>query len=124
MGKINTIEGLQEAVKKRANQRVQDRITAFKKGMEKLLGALLHGTDSYWYHHAYNSAFTNDESVEIFRRFAEGEFKKGWPVRLWSEEEGVVAAEIMRVTDEVQKALLAPEPSADDCQPAVEVKEG
>lgn len=124
MGKINTPEGLQEAIKKRANERVQDRIRAFKKGMEKHLGMLLHGTESYWYHHAYGSAFTNEESVEIFKQLAEGDFKKGWPARLWSEEEACVAAEIMKITDEVQKALTAPEPSADDCQPAAEVEEG
>jgi len=94
-------ETFEKAVKKRAHERVQERITIFRKTVSGALCAL--GGDLLG--SAYMTTVQLD-GAKALQVLISGN-NKGWPLSLWTNEEIAVRAEILTTLDEVQRALLA-----------------
>jgi len=110
MGKIETFE---DAVKNRAAQRVEDKVTQFKQAIRDAARILCPNNWSLSPGYDVPNPLP-DEVREILTVMASGDHCKNWPTWIWENEEAVVRAELFRVMDEMQKALLAKPPSGDD----------
>ena len=96
-----------DIVKRRANERVQQKIINFK---QEVMFAIckLEGV-----HPSECSAFpweTPNEFLQVIMQPRGSEKFHKWPAKLWDREEALVAGELMATMDEMSKALLAPEP--------------
>ena len=111
------ISKLDAAIKRRANERVQQKI----KTCQQSLGAALLQLQLDQYgagrvQSGYN--LTPDSAIRaVLNCVLSSEPNKGWPVQLWRAEEEKVAEEIMNIMDPLQRALAAKEPGPDDATP-------
>ncbi len=110
----------EELVKNRAHDRVQTKITKFRKvcltEAEELLGLYSGAFKGYG-----NSIPANGK--ELFVILASDNMNKGWPRDLWDREEGKVTEELFSIMDEMQKALLSSPPKDGDYKPKEAEKE-
>ena len=108
----------QQVVTKRAAERMQKRVKECKVEVLTAIRKLYGESD---YHCATSYALTRTNIKAALLVLASDDPSKGWPTELWREEEKQVSAELFKVMDEMQKALLAPEPdttSEDYAHPA------
>jgi len=110
-------------VKARANERVQEKIKAFKIAVVKALWAL--GDDGKLFnpHCLIESHVTMGCATLTFleaQKVVTLPGAKQWDAALWQHEQEKVEAELLGVMDEMQKALVAAgrAPNPDDAQPA------
>lgn len=103
-------------VKKRAHQNVQESIKAFQidiaAAFKRLTGSIYVCKDG--------SSFSRIANYDILAKMIKTEslqFDKEWPSLLWEEEEKQVMTGILSTMDTMQKALVASEPTENDCMP-------
>ena len=116
----------EQAVKNRANQRVQERIELFRLKIADALGDLLPGSlkGTYGLQLIRAGASLSDNHTgyalikECLERILSESPRQEWPSVLWETEEAAVTKELMNLLDPVQRAFKAPEPGPDDCSPA------
>ena len=109
-----------EIVKKRAHARVQYKIMEFKR---KVVEAMREVTG----HQFNNYGGTQVDSPSYHKPFrdllqilASDDNTKGWPKYMWEAEEKQVTDDLLKIMDEMQKALLAPDIRDTDNTPAGE----
>jgi hypothetical protein len=112
-------ETFDKIVTNRAHERACKRISVFRREVmdscKKLVGS-----------HCGYQGTTPDSKVwypdfqNILKILTSDDVHKGWPKQIWEEESAAVTKELLSIMDEMQKALLAPNPSPDDAQPEVE----
>ena len=107
-----------EIVEARANERVQAKIKKFKADCCKAFGELI--GDGYT-SHSYHNPFREEARV-AFGVLASDNHAQGWPSSLWEKERQTVSEELLRIMDEMQKALLAASKSEDGENKPVEEK--
>jgi hypothetical protein len=101
-----TSDMFDKIVKARAMERVEAKINAFKKACLAASRELL----PYSYIDLrYGGVSLPAEHRAVFALLASDNHGKNWPVRLWQYEEGLVAEELLKTLDEMQRALLAAE---------------
>ena len=92
-----------EIVVARANERVQQKILAFKIAIKKACGDLVG--------YPYNSYALNEKLHKNYRGvlaiMLNDNISVGWPSTLWDMEREKVSTELLNIMDEMQKALLA-----------------
>ena len=97
----------------RANERVQQKIFAFKKAIKTACGDLVG--------YPFNSYDLNESLPDSYRgvlsAMLSNNIKIGWPSTLWDLEKKKVASELLAIMDEMQKAMLA----ADRAEPGENV---
>jgi hypothetical protein len=120
-----TNEQFLEKVKNRANERVQQKIEAFRDSLYSALQALtgecyLLSKGNYAKEGYKDSYKVRAINFEIFNAIAEqGTINfKGWPKYLWETEEAKVQEEIFNQMDRMQQALLSQPPKDTDVKPA------
>ena len=98
-------------VKKRAAERVDGRIKEFKADVTTALSKLLKppGSADYCEIRAcgYHNKPFSPESRACIAPLSTDNPNEGWPRILWTREEAIVEAEIMKQLDELQRAILA-----------------
>lgn len=113
-----TANKFNDIVEKRANQRVNQKIENFKHAVGKAISELLDYKNLSLVYHVDKKDVQN-----IFKNLSEKKLQTGWPSILWDREREAVSKELLSIMDEMQKALLAPEPSAYDNKP-MEISDG
>lgn len=113
-----TANKFDEIVNKRANQRVNQKIEDFKLAVGKAIKELFKYDNTSIYY-----ALDKPEVITIFKNLSEQKLQTGWPSVLWEKEREAVSKELLSIMDEMQKALLAPEPSESDNKP-MEISDG
>jgi len=116
-----TGEKFAEIVTKRAHERVEAKLRTFKHGLHNLFSQLTGDTFI-----TKDSKGARGANYAILAQMVEKEcidFGEGWPALLWVREEEKVADELLSMMDEMQKALLAPDPKDGDCIPETTQKE-
>ena len=94
-------QGFQKIVEARANERVQEKIRTFKKGVADILNAF----SGRCYCDENNSLTSHRRAIVAI--MASEDHSKGWPKSLWENERTAVEKELLSIMDEMQKALLA-----------------
>ena len=94
-------QGFQKIIEARANERVQEKIRTFKKGVAGLLNAF-----SGQCYNDEKTTLTPDRRA-IVSIMASEDHSKGWPKTIWENERDIVEKELLSIMDEMQKALLA-----------------
>lgn len=110
-----TLEKLNEAIKKRAHEKVAKRIQDFQSGLLGLLRELL--KESYVCTGSHELVPLGKAVMLVM---ASKNHNTGWPAELWAAEEIRTQAEILSTMDVVQQAMIARAPGADDPKPAEE----
>ena len=95
---------LEIKVKNRANERVQERISVFKRELRDSLSRLIKNASGV-YHKDILSVMASDND------------SKGWPSKLWEAEEKAVMDEVLSTMDSMQRILVSRSPKEDDCKP-------
>jgi hypothetical protein len=96
-------ESLEEQIKKRADERVQERIKRFKEAVVRAANELC-GTQ-----HQLNS-FSHELPEPLrqcFAAMASDNHRKAWPSTLWADERARVTDEVFATMNELQRVLLA-----------------
>ena len=86
----------------RTNQRIQVRISEFKKAVNMAIRQLMGIKEG----HNYLSE-EKDARQKIRNVVASTDWDKGWPNWLWEVEEKKVQNELLSIMDEMQRALLS-----------------
>jgi molecular chaperone GrpE (heat shock protein) len=97
-------------VENRAVERTREKISNFKRQLSDAVRELTNGSVSP----AQIGGFWSTQSAkELFTALDTNR----WPACLWDQERELVTKELLSVMDEMQKALVAPAPSADGPMP-------
>lgn len=98
----------EDGIKRRANQKVQERINKFEKAVHMAYLELCS---------PQNKGYTPSKKnlKPYLTPLMESDEK--WPASLWEEEETKATNELFSLLDPVEKMLLAPELSEDDYKP-------
>ena len=102
-----------EIVAARANERVQQKILAFKIAIKTACGALVNSP----FHVSHANEILPDSYRGVLNVMLSNNIKIGWPSTLWDVEKEKVASELLAIMDEMQKAMLA----ADRAEPGENV---
>lgn len=106
MAKMTT-ETLEEQIKRRADNRAQQKISRFKQDILNACQRLTEDRGSYTVN-TYTRCMP-ERFRELLAVVASGNAQQGWPAWLWEEERHRVTAEVMATMNELQKVLLAPD---------------
>lgn len=97
----------EELVKKRADQRVQERIKKFKhdvtQGLRELFGQSPYGPSLF----NRDVAKDNGKYKGVMEQMASDDPGHNWPSVLWEAERKEVRQQLFGIMDEMQKTLLA-----------------
>lgn len=96
-------------VKARAQQRINDKVTAFRVAVVKAVAALIGDDRSILGYQNYYSDcdYEKVSKYEQVQDILKGLITSKWPPCLWEVEEAKVSRELLGIMDEMQKALIA-----------------
>lgn len=107
-----------EVVRNRANQRVTQKIAAFRKTIAEAFTAL-HPDYKPNYYDGWDHHSKEEDLKVIFTTLSSLGSINTWPVKLWDTESDAVQKELLETMDEMAKALIAPMyPQPNDPKPA------
>jgi hypothetical protein len=110
-----------EIVRKRANERVQIKLNAFREAIMSSCKVLIGDRCGYQGSQAKHKSWHPDY-CRLLKILASDDNQGGWPATIWAEEFESVSKELLAIMDEMQKALLAPGAKEDDMKPGTEPK--
>lgn len=108
------IEDLEQKIRNRANQQVQQAIRDFRNAIASALSDLLGGSGDMYQVRGGNTLSSNGFPRAVLANMLSDDPRNGWPSNVWRNRENALRKVILDKMDELQRITLAKPPGEDE----------